>query len=524
MQSSSPNSLAHYLLHVYAEKEVSSQSQEGIHVNPIVSELASWYERVRNAMDYRDEEVVLRAAIERILKRRHFYGGTGVTIAGPLLRELTWARYFPDGSISDETVAKTKSIIDLYLNLRQKVITQHQLSESEINSITYHLLSSHLAYLLSPNKKRDALSNFMFHAVRNSVTIVDDSEETCDVQVFIATRRAFAKDDSALLFYHLFTQYFGIPTPQRLDEIAQNFMQGYQSIKQQLNYPLRFRIFGYVKRNTSPFLILEEVFNRNKEDLTSLINNEEALKKAVFAVCQEKYNTIRAKVNRAIIRSIIFVLLTKTVIALSVEGTFENVVYGKVSWDSIILNILIPPILLAIASIFIKTPGQQNSERIFKRIQILLFDEKPHISALVKLHKQSRAKKSLLSVVFSILWVAAFILSFGIVIYILTLLHFNPISQIVFVFYLTIIAFLIYRIYQTASAYSLIRKQTLLTPLVDFFFMPIARVGRHLTAGVSQVNIFLFILDFLIEAPFKMLFAFFEQWFMFLHSKREYLD
>jgi hypothetical protein len=54
--------------------------------------------------------------------------------------------------------------------------------------------------------------------------------------------------------------------------------------------------------------------------------------------------------------------------------------------------------------------------------------------------------------------------------------------------------------------------------------MPIAQVGRYLTEGISQINIFVFVLDFIIETPFKGLFSFAEQWFFFLHSKRENLE
>ena len=60
--------------------------------------------------------------------------------------------------------------------------------------------------------------------------------------------------------------------------------------------------------------------------------------------------------------------------------------------------------------------------------------------------------------------------------------------------------------------------------LVDFLFMPVIRVGRNLTQGISKINIFLMLFDFFIEAPFKFLFAFFDQWFYFLHAKTEELE
>lgn len=518
------NTLSSYVISVFGQSEASQSSSEGLRVNPIVSELASWYEKLRNAMDYRDDEVVLRAAIERILKRRHFYGGNGKTIASPLLRELIWARYFPDGSFNEQRVNEVQQIIDLYLTLRNKILTLHKIDENMINTLMYHLISSHLTYSLSPNIKGETMANFMFHVMKDSIALEDDPVATRNVQVFIATRRAFAKDDIALIHYHLFIQYFGKPTFDSIDSIAQNFTQGYGEIQKQLKYPLRHKIFSFIKRNTPSFLILEEVLLRNSQNIQSLVNDEERLRSEIITVCQEKYTTIRSKVTRAIIRSLIFLVLTKTVVALSIEGTFESIVYGEIMWTNIILNIVIPPVLLATASLFIRTPGEDNTQVIVKQIQTLLFAPEPKLTRTISLNRISKKKKSILYPVFSVLWIVAFFASFGLVIWGLNKMHFNIISQIIFIFFLTIVCFLIYRIYQTAHTFTVVRKQTILTPIIDFLFLPIARVGRYITEGVSHVNIFLVLLDLLIEAPFKGLFSFFEQWFMFLHAKREYLD
>jgi hypothetical protein len=91
-------------------------------------------------------------------------------------------------------------------------------------------------------------------------------------------------------------------------------------------------------------------------------------------------------------------------------------------------------------------------------------------------------------------------------------------------FFLAIVSFLAYRISLLANVYRVGEKQGLGTLLVDFLFMPIIRVGQKLTQGISQINIFLMLFDFFIEAPFKFLFAFFDQWFYFLHNKTEEME
>ena len=54
--------------------------------------------------------------------------------------------------------------------------------------------------------------------------------------------------------------------------------------------------------------------------------------------------------------------------------------------------------------------------------------------------------------------------------------------------------------------------------------VPVIRVGRKFTEGIAQINFILIIVDFIIEAPFKGLVGFFEQWFMFVADKREELE
>src|SRR3989344_7890960 len=129
--------LSNFLLTSFEKEESKNQTKHGINVNRFVSEIATWYEKFRNAMDYREEEVVRRAAIERILKRRLLFGGNGEKIASPLMRELLWARYFPDASISEEDVNKVGHTIDLFLALRTELINREIKVGTKIDALIY---------------------------------------------------------------------------------------------------------------------------------------------------------------------------------------------------------------------------------------------------------------------------------------------------------------------------------------------------------------------------------------------------
>ncbi len=523
-QPSKPLSpLARMLTTALTEKEPEPHEEKKIAVNPIVTKFASWYERVRNAMEFREDEVILRATIERILKRRLLLGGNGKSTAEPLVKELLWARYLPENEIAESKVQRVSESIDLHLALRIQVLEEHRLSDSLINEWIYDLMSADIQYILNPKKEKEIIANFMFQVLKDDVAILEDTEETKDAQVFMAVRKAYARDDLAFLRYHMFKQYFGKLTHKTLNETIKNFREGYEEIIKQLNYPLKDRVYSYVKRRTAAFFIFEDILIKHRDDLQKFLENSEELEKAVLNACEKRYKGISVRVRTAIIRSVIFILLTKLAFAFVVEGTYERFVYGHIIWSSIIINTTVPPLLMIIVSLFIRTPGIDNSKLILKYIRELLFSENPQLGDRLTISLKQEGG-TIFNVVFYLLWLVSFVLSFGGIVYVLTLLRFNFISQFIFVFFLAIVSFLAYRISLLANVYRVGERQGFTTLVVDFLFMPVIRVGRRLTQSISQVNIFLYFFDFFIEAPFKLLFAFFDQWFYFLHRKTEELE
>lgn len=512
--------LANAVVSVFERQEVINNESK-ITVNRFLSEIASWYEKFRNSMDIRDDEVVLRSAIERILKRRVILGGKGEQIAEPLLRELVWARYFPNNTIPESMVRKVSEVIQLYTSLRQNVLLRKSLKEPVMTEWMFQLMSCHIARLLSPNVEKNTVSNFMYHILRNSLVIEDDTEDTQSVQVYLAVRRAFAKDDIAFLRYYLFEQLFGTLTPETLEHTQKYFLKGYEEIEKQLNYPLKEKIYMFAKRQTPIFFILEDILRKEKKSFRALVADKEAFAKEVFTACEIRYKGISRKVRTAIIRSVIFLLITKALFALGVEGTYERWMYGHIVWTTIAVNTGIPPLLMIVVSLFIRTPGKDNSQRILDKISNVLFEPNAHVSHTARLLVKPPKNRSVTTRIFSGLGILAFVVSFGFIVWVLTRLHFNIVSQFIFIFFVTVVSFLSYRINSTAHMYSIDAKQGLLTPFIDFLIIPIVRVGMYLTEGISQINVIIFVFDFLIEAPFKGIFGFFEQWFSYLHAKRE---
>jgi hypothetical protein len=499
-------------------------SEKKISVNILVSKLVSYYEKIRTAMDYGTEETILRRAIERILKRKTFLETNSKNIAEGLVRELVWAGYFADATVPESITEKVETSIRLYFKLKQIASEKKLVKGIDLNDYFIQLLSSDIDTILLPNKEKEAMSNFMFHVLRNTVEISDDSTQTRDAQVFLSIRKNFNKDDVAFLRYRLFSQMFGKLTEGNFQLVTENFGDAVKEVEKQLIYPRKDRIFNHIKKNAPAFLILYDTLMIERSNIYELVKNEEEFKKKIYEICKIRYKSVRKKVTTAIIRSFIFVLVTKAILALFIEGAFESFMYGRIQWLSIGLNTTVPPLLMIFVGMLVQTPGDKNSFKIFTEIQKLLFEENPLITTNLTVKLKSTSVRTIRDQIFSVLWLLSIVLVFGLVISILTKLHFNPLSQGIFIFFIAIISFLSYRIFQTANTYTVISKQNILSPLVDFFFVPVIRVGRSFTEGIAQINFILIIIDFIIEAPFKGLVGFFEQWFSFLQNKREELE
>src|SRR3990172_2172497 len=173
------------LLVLAYDRDLSAIYDRTISVNPLVAELATWYEKFRTAMDYRDDEVILRSTIERILKRRLLLGGKGEAVAAPLIRELIWARYFPDSSVPESVVAHVASAIDLFLKLEEEINKKHRINRTLVNEWMMQLLSSEIEHILKAPHRKDTMCNFIYQLFRNRIIISDDSEEVRDIQTFI---------------------------------------------------------------------------------------------------------------------------------------------------------------------------------------------------------------------------------------------------------------------------------------------------------------------------------------------------
>jgi len=116
----------------------------------------------------------------------------------------------------------------------------------------------------------------------------------------------------------------------------------------------------------------------------------------------------------------------------------------------------------------------------------------------------------------------SFLVPFVLIIYFLDKIEFSYLSILLFLVFLSIVSFFGLRIRNSARELIVLKKrENIISELVDFFTLPFVRLGRWLSFNFSRINVFVFILDFMIEAPLKIMLQAIEEWLAFFKEKKE---
>ncbi|KKS89995.1 MAG: hypothetical protein UV63_C0008G0015 [Microgenomates group bacterium GW2011_GWC1_43_11] len=513
------------VLKVFEATKPISKSGHKFSVSRTVSTFAVLYEKARNAVEFRAEHLVRRAAIERILKRRIALESDPKIITENLMLELIWAKYIDSSLIDDTDIHAVAEIITKYLYLKQTVFGPSSPKYQGISWDTVMgIASAEIDETILPAAKREALVNFVYQSIRGKIQLPSVDTNLLNILTYICVERSYAQSDNALIMYHLLKMFDPSWTKRSWKDIAptvQSFITSIQTIQQQLDSPLIAPMGRYLRKQLPPFLLLRDFFFEHETDARAIIEDQVKFEEALSAIAHQRYHETGEKVRRAVVRSIIYIFLTKMVLALALEAPVDVLIMKRVDYLPLVINAIFPPLLLFLITAFIAIPGADNTKRLLDRIKLIIYQFTEYQKGQDAFTLAVARKRPLLAGIFSFVYMVGFMISFGLIIFILTNLHFNIASQIIFVFFVALVTLFAYRIRQSAKEYEMIERQGILEPIIDFFFLPILYAGDFLSKEIAKINIFIFIFDFILEAPLKVIFEVIEEWIRFIRTKKE---
>ena len=499
-----------------------------ISVSRAVSFFAIAYEKVRNTIEFREEHLMRRAAIERIAKRRLSMNPTGVGEGSNIVRELLWARYFPPDSLSEIDSVDVQAIIDIYINLRAALITGRPRDTIHyLDEFLYDLLTCEIEEALTPDvsQRENIFTYFIFQLLKDKIKIPNIEPDIQNAFLLTTIEKTYRKSDIAYQRYHLFNVFYQPIAKYSIEDLkslAPKLPKIFEKIDDTLRNPMIDKIGKFVKKQLPPFLILFDLIKTySQADLKTLLSDKVKLWAEVELLCRQKYAGVQKRLRALAIRSLIYVFITKMLLAIVLEGPLSQYFFGEVEWISIAINSLFPPFFMLVIILFNKVPDEENTRRIFQRIVDILDADEPFEKKVVLIAQKVQSRRPSLQVGFSIFYIATFVVTFYLIWLLLTALSFNIISQLIFLFFVSTIAFFAHRIKNVTNEYKLIEKDSFFTPFLDFFFMPMLAMGKFFSSELAKLNFFTFIFDILIEAPYKLIIEVVEEWISFTRTKKE---
>lgn len=473
------------------------------------------YEQLRNSAEYTQEHLLRQGAIRRFLVRNlSFQTQRQISehLAEELIIELTQAGYIENHTIPRDFLPKiSQAFAKHYQNYwRMKPYT----SRAEAEEWTLDLMTVGAETIIANDNKLQIYQYFAYDHYKN---VVDKQQfgsalenQNYDSSLYIAVHKTLLKSDLSTLRHDL-QQLYKYP-----DDDIQAYARFHKLITESFTSDLTNQLARIVDRHGAPLRIFKSLIE-DGEGLPKLLENDGRFMSAYSAKVDEEYKKAKIRLNNMMVKSILFLLITKSLIGLLIEIPYDLLVYGSIIVLPLVINLLAPIAYLIIQRLSIKVPGEVNTEAMVEYMASALYEENPP-----KLTNKNHSKSY--NIGFSIAYGLMFIAAFGIVLNRLVSLEFNIVQIVLFVIFLATASFLGFRLTGIIRELELVTAKAGFTQLVrDFLYMPFIVFGRWLSEEYKKVNIIALILDTAIELPLKAVLRLIRQWTGFLNDKKDQL-
>ncbi|MDR1300297.1 MAG: hypothetical protein LBK50_01165 [Candidatus Nomurabacteria bacterium] len=486
------------------------ETSERYHVVGVGKIITNAYERLRNVSENAEEHLLLQRAIRRFLRRLFLtLDSNDIANSGTeLITELTMARYLQNDAIPTETIEKVSQLVLDHANARDRL--KRQVRARKLETYTSDALSVEIAELLSPHFFTSAVTDLIYQYYMRSLDTRNlfghVKPKDYDMALFVAIYASIFHADEAQI-RHEYLKRFKV-TPNSAD-----FYKANKSIDKLIASHTTDVMRKAIDRQGAPFRILNNMLSSDEFDVLKLLANRTTFLTNYELEIANSYDKISTSINRGVVRSILFLLVTKTLLGVAVEAPFDIAISGQVILLPLLLNILFPPIYMLLLRFTILMPDQANTSALTSEIDKALF----HVNGPVVLPRPQR-----FGIGYQLVYAAVFIGVFALVIWLLSMLNFNWLQVVIFFFFVSAASFLGFRLARTVREFEVIAsRQNFGTVIRDFLYMPFVILGRWVSEKYAKINIVANVLDMFIELPLKTILHTIRQWGRFISNKKD---
>jgi len=521
----------------YENKEIISP----VHVDELASKFAHVYEKVRRVIDWKEEHLIRRTAIERSLKRRMLTSLSGISLvanisgknmAEPLVVELVRGGYFPNDKISRDQTSRVERVLNKYIFILANSSVIKSLSPLGLKkkmgfyNWVLEIAACEVEEVLAPPLRINGVMNLMTSMMNRRITVVPEgSIEKQDkvVQTYVAVHRTLYNLDDPIIIYnllkHRYPQWTTAPELV-VREFTHDIFNIRRGLEEDLSHKLGSEFYKICEKYDAVYLILGDVLDKLSEDSETLIekfDDWDGLKKTIKEVYDERVKTLRTRLSRSAIYSTLSIFLAGGVSLFIFEVPLAKLFYGHFSPVAVLIDLMIPTILMFVLVSMIRPAGKKNFERLLEEIEKVVYRKRGLDAYEIKLDKKTKITRTF---AFGLVYLFTTVASFGLVFWIFYVARVPWTSLYIDTANIAVVVFAALVIRQRSKEVTVEENVGLGDFMIDIFSIPLAKLGQWLASKWKEYNILSVFFTVVIDLPILTFVDIIDDWSSFLKDKK----
>lgn len=525
------------------QEELLSQEKRGfatIHVDEIASKIARIYEKIRKVVDWKEENVLRRSAILRILKRSFISKISGISftlsttvgqIAESLTLELIRGGHLPNDTIPVQKIEIVTCVLRKYVYILENASfapnNTELLFKRKVNFYDWllEIAACEIEDVLASPFKENALIKSMTLLMSERTKLIPETltEPEKRTLVYIAVcRTLFDLDDPFITFHMLRYRYpdWLSPSDQFLTKLTKDIFTIVEEIDKELKHPLSRDFFTICEKTDTVFTLLGDFLDYHKNDpkiIPKVITNKNSFKELITQFYNKRMVTLKTRLFRVAIFSTLSVFVSNWFTYFIIEVPMANLFYEGFNFFAALIDFIVPSIAMFVLVAIIRPPARENLNKVIETTFKFVYPEDEGEIYEIKLKKK---RIFLFNFIIMSIYLVACLLFFGVVAWIFFLAKI-PKTSVVFdtaTIAMNVFAALVIR--NKSKELTVQEKTSFWEFLLDVVAVPVAQVGNFLSNKWKEYNVITVFFNYFIEMPFVTLVEFVESWSTFLKEKK----
>ena len=511
-----------------------------LEVDELASKIAGAYERVRKVIDWKEENILRRSAIERMLKRRFISKLYGISImpnlqaeeiAKPMVLELMRSGYFDNNLISRVQVEEVEAVLDKYIQLLSQssfsIGEDRKQVKKRMNFYTWviEIAACEIEEVLSPGFKETAALNLMTNVLYARTKVIPANKiSPMDkfIQTYAGVHRALYNFDNAIINYHLIKIKY--PFWVEEDEASiQKVIQQAATIRRDVESDLEDKrgklFFKVANKYDAAYRIIADIvddINDKPSVVKAKFANEAELDRLIEATYEKRRKSLKKRLFRSAIYSTLSIFVSGGVSFVIFEGPVARWAGLEFSLISLLLDMLIPSLVMFLLVIIIRPPRTTNLPVLKQEVKKVVYQYSEEDSYEVELNKK---RNKVMNTIFLITSTLAGVVGLRFIFWIFKIANVPWTSMYIDTVNVAMVFFAAMAIKQQSKEITIEERSNFFEALLELFSIPLAKIGEWFSDKWKEYNIVAALMTVLVDTPFSLIIGLIEDWRNFLKER-----